>query len=127
MHWLRIIAGYAVSVGVGHVAIKPLMEKHIWRRLNASYAHKLETYPVTFSGLVGIVERTLYTTSLAIGAWQFIGVWLAIKVAARWRNPKEQEGVPADNAWLIGTGISLLFGLIGAWIILWHLPSFAKS
>jgi hypothetical protein len=96
------------------------MEGYVWPNLHKGY-RELHQYPVTFSWLVGIVERTLYTTALAVGAWQFIGVWLAIKVAARWRDPDAQKGLPTDNAWLIGTGISLLFGFIGALIIRWHL------
>jgi len=102
------------------------MDKYVWPHLHKGYKDKLSHYPVTFSWLVGMVERTLYTTAFAVGAWQFIGVWLAIKVAARWRDPDAQKGLPTDNAWLIGTGISLLFGFLGALIILWRLQQFGK-
>jgi hypothetical protein len=120
--WCRIIAGYSVSIGAGHALLHPLVDGYLWPRFREAYKDRLGQYPVHFSWLVGIVERALYTTALAIGAWQFVGVWLAIKVAARWRNPDDQKGVPTDNIWLIGTGVSLLFGFLGAWIIRWHLP-----
>jgi hypothetical protein len=34
--------------------------------------------------------------------------------------------VDSDNIWMIGTCLSVLFGLIGAWIALGHLPTLAN-
>jgi hypothetical protein len=36
--------------------------------------------------VIGLVERVLYTAFLQIGQAQFIGFWLAIKVAGQWKR-----------------------------------------
>ncbi len=47
-----------------------------------------------------------------------------MKVAARWQKPKaDLQLKDSDNLWLIGTTISLLFGILGAWIALGRIPT----
>ena len=59
-----------------------------------------------------------------MGFWQLIAGWFALKVAAKWKTLSEHRG--ADNVWLIGSGLSLIFGFIGAWIALGHVPKISQ-
>lgn len=55
---------------------------------------------------------------LKLPAW--IGIYLAMKIAVGWRANQKRES-PSDNLYLIGTLLSILFGLIGAWIAMGEL------
>ena len=71
--------------------------------------------------LTGMVERGLYTAALILGGFQWIGVWLGIKVIARWQTTEKRPKGSMD-IWLIGSGVSLVFGFIGAWMALGQMP-----
>lgn len=70
---------------------------------------------------IGIIERILYTIALIMGLPQWIGIWLTLKVAVTW---KKWEGKSRDqyNIFLIGNALSILFGVIGTWVVLGKLP-----
>jgi hypothetical protein len=121
MSWHRILIGFVVSVIGGDLVIYPVMEWYLWPRLAKHYGlGKSKGY--NFARQVGWLERALYTAALLIGAWQWVGIWLAIKVAARWRSTSGDPDAPVDNVWLIGTGLSVLFAFLGAWIALAKVP-----
>jgi hypothetical protein len=126
MNWHRILIGFAVSVIGGDLVIYPIMEWYFWPRLRKDHG---ESKPKggTLTRQVGCLERALYTGAILIGAWQWIGIWLAIKVASRWRSTSGDSEAPVDNVWLIGTGLSVLLGFVGAWIAAAHLPMFPKT
>lgn len=63
--------------------------------------------------LLGLVEATIYTTAWLLGREVFIPVWLGLKVSGNWRAPLRQVR-PIFNRWLIGTGMSLAYGIVGA-------------
>jgi hypothetical protein len=83
--------------------------------------------------LVGLLERLLYIIALLAKSPEFIGVWLALKVAGGWSgwsgkreykwddNGKEILGyVPGRqefNLFLVGTALSLIFAVAGAFTI----------
>ena len=77
---------------------------------------------------VGIIERTLYVATLRIGKGEFIGFWLALKVAGQWQRwGKEQklggitvEGRSIYQTFLIGNAFSVLYALVGARMIDWY-------
>ncbi len=71
---------------------------------------------------LGIVERASYTAAFILGTPEWIAVWLAMKVAVGWSAAQERKS-PSDNLYLIGNALSIMFGLIGAWIALGQLPS----
>jgi hypothetical protein len=125
-----------VSIEGGHWLIKP-WNHYLWRRLNGRERRKHQqellvadevqpqsTFPSshdhpesTFSHIVGRVERFLYTAALLVGGKEFIGVWLAVKVVARWQtNSGDEKPIDSDNVWLIGTGLSVFFGFLGAFV-----------
>jgi hypothetical protein len=117
MDWCRILIGF---VGVNFIAglvLYGLLDVWLWPRFfNRYLEHKekerLRDPLLTF--LVGTVERVLYTLALCIGAWQWIGLWVGIKVATRWRSKLDSAYGPTDNIWLLGTALSLTFACIGA-------------
>jgi len=70
------------------------------------------------TGILGIVERTLYTASTYIGRPEFIGGWLVLKIAGNWQQGKDDVDRRAlFNAFLSGTGLSLFYGFIGGRMI----------
>ncbi len=109
----RVILGFIVSMLVGHLFISMLLEKILWPRTNHGY----KTVGLTW--LVGVIERFLFTGALIFGAPQCISIWLGLKVIARWQShDKKKELSCSQDIWLIGSGLSVLFGFLGAWIAL---------
>jgi len=72
---------------------------------------------------VGFVEDGLYTTAYLLGKSEFIGAWLVLKVAGGWQGWKHgHDGVSGramSQIFLIGTGLSLAYGVMGARLIAW--------
>jgi hypothetical protein len=124
MNWCRFILGLSVSVIGGDLVIYPIVAWYLWPQLIKH--HGVVRSAHTFTRQVGWIERALYTGALFVGAWQWVGIWLAVKVATRWRSTAGDDSAPVDGLWLIGTALSVLFGFIGALIALGHLPSFGK-
>jgi hypothetical protein len=120
MNWCRVILGFVVSIIGGDLVIYPIVEWYLWPQLQKY--HGVEQKKHTFTRQVGLLERALYTVSLFVGAWQWIGVWFVIKAAARWRSTSGDTDTPVDNVWLIGNGLSVLFGYIGAYVALGRVP-----
>lgn len=132
MDWCLVFLGLAFSVVGGDLVLHNLIDLFLWPKFYE--VHNLPPPPVfpltkrvgwlvfPLTRQVGWLERFLYTLAIYVGVWQWIGVWLAIKVAARWRSTQERPYGPADNIWLIGTGLSVLFGFVGAWVALGLLP-----
>lgn len=77
----------------------------------------LESIPVTgkhySTELLGLLEASIYATAWIMGQEVFIPVWLGLKVSHHWGKLEVQETRPIFNRWLIGTGISLVFGVAG--------------
>jgi len=117
-HW-RFIVGLAISVVGGQIVVWPLLKALRWHSKAAE--HKSLKTQCSLSWVTGIVERGLYTSALVAGAYSWIGIWLAMKVAARWKSDEHADS--NLHIWLIGTGISVLFGFVGAWFALGTLPS----
>lgn len=119
-YW-RIILGFAISVFGGDLVIRPLINRlWLYLRTNSGVPEDRSSPHGALSLPLGMLERGLYTGALMMGAWQLVGAWLLLKTAAKWKETAKYKG--ADNAWLIGNGLSLLFGFFGACIALWHLP-----
>ncbi len=113
---LQHIFGYAFSLLAGHWATNRIIGL-------VDVDESLSTK------LLGFVERTLYTTSVVIGQWGFFPVWLGLKVAPevvrKWGEKPGDDGIESGierqrryfNRWLTGTGISLMYGVVGAKMI----------
>lgn len=66
-----------------------------------------ETYfPPAF---VGFAEAILYPTALLIGQPEFIGFWLALKVAGQWKEWESgYQGRARFNRFLVGSALSIM-------------------
>jgi hypothetical protein len=132
MNWYQIVLGFAVSVIGGHFVVKQVVVKCLWPYAGKKHGYDWQSQKAYLTPLLGVVERSLYTGALIVGglhggAWQAVGGLLAIKVAVRWQRSKDEKQLrDSDNIWLIGTGLSVLFGFIGAWIALGHPPVIGK-
>ncbi len=74
--------------------------------------------PLSYSAeLLGYVETTIYTATWLAGKESFIPVWLGLKVLRLWGSMTLQEARPIFNRWLVGLGVSLIYGVAGAEII----------
>ncbi|MHB1413795.1 MAG: hypothetical protein ACYC1C_00960 [Chloroflexota bacterium] len=84
--------------------------------------------------LLGTVERSLYFAAYLLGTLEFVAVWLAFKVAVRWARWEEKpdpnagngsnlanKGRNLYNAFLIGNGLSVAYGITGAAALGWWL------
>lgn len=134
-----IVVGYVFSVLFGDRFIRPLiieLYKYVgWKFAGAEKPlHLHELLP----RMVGLIERFLYTASWQTGYPGFIGVWLVLKAAGGWKywtedrpiddnedqpigdeNKKKIPGRSNYNIFLIGTGVSVAYGILGALIIEW--------
>jgi hypothetical protein len=109
--WWHLVVGYALSVLVGGILITLVM-------IN------LQTYVPNYNARlprhIGWLERVLYTASWQAGRPEFIGVWLALKTVQR-LSPRVRHDVSLDafNVYLIASGLSVGFGVLGGLTIQW--------
>ena len=109
----QVLVGFVVSSLGGGLALWLLVERLAWGHLAK---HGVSPKP---SGLLtvplGICERASYTAAFLLGVPAWVGVWLALKVAAKWKRWQGEER-GTYNVFLIGNLLSIAFGLFGAWI-----------
>ncbi len=121
------VIGFLFSVPLGAFLIWGLTDA-MWKRMGWRPGIKNDTvhpYP-EFSIITGLFERTLYTSAFLAGFKEFIGVWLAFKVAARWKawdndqqTGQKYPGRSIFNIFLVGNAASLAFASMGWKIIIW--------
>jgi hypothetical protein len=122
------MAGFTVSVGGGWLVLWLVVSKWLWPYAAKKHGFDYEKLKSYLSYLLGIVERFICTGALLVGGshgWQVIAVWLVMRVTVRWQKTTvegEKHVRDADNIWLIGTALSVLFGILGAWIAIGKLP-----
>jgi len=116
---IRVLIGFLVSSVGGAIVLWVLVDRAAWPYLAkggvSGKPKRILTVPL------GICERASYTAAILLGAPTWIGVWLAIKVAARWHRWQGEERA-TYNVFLIGNILSIFFGLVGAWIALGRIP-----
>lgn len=125
MNTCQIIWGFLFSTIGGAIILWLLigwpMKSRI-DKLNAENNGNLLEPPGITLCLLGIMERGLYTAALLLNVPQWIALWLGIKTALKWKSytgPRQLHDLS-----LIGTGLSVLFGVLGAWIALGRVPCF---
>jgi hypothetical protein len=71
--------------------------------------------------ILGIVKRTLYVAAILAGHPEFIGIWLALKVAGQWQvwnaGISEVSGRTIFSIFLIGSGLSIAYSYVGALVV----------
>ncbi len=95
------LVGYAFSLLAGQLATQKVVAT-------------IPTEADYSAELLGLVERTIYTTAWLMGKELFIAVWLGLKVFSRQWQARDLEIRRIFNRWLIGTGASLAYGIAGA-------------
>jgi hypothetical protein len=109
--WLPFIFGFGFSLFPGQLAaaavVRPLYALANGDQHNPS------------AKILGLVERCIYTISIYIQRPEFIGAWLVLKVAGQWGKRSDKAGRAWFNPFLIGTGISLIYGAVGGYLISW--------
>jgi len=142
MKIVNFLIGYGVSLGVGWYVTRRVTEK-LYEIESKACGTDLRQLSKLLPEFVGILERILYTSFIVAGHTEFIGFWLLVKVGAGWRwqlvpegspieqgterqekskkkpnRKKERERAARYNVFLIGNALSLIFGGLGALIIL---------
>jgi hypothetical protein len=115
----RVVIGFLVSSLGGAIVLWLLIDKCAWPYLEKHGVSKKGKGALTLP--LGICERVSYTAAFLLGIPTWIGVWLAIKVAAQWNRWTDEERA-TYNVFLIGNLLSIVFGFLGAWIALGQLP-----
>ncbi len=115
MGWELLLAGVFVFL-VGDRACRKT-EDGLWEALDIQPERlaKLRPHP-WLSPLQGHIDRVLYVVALEVGAPIFIGLWLVLKAAGHWRSPERRSQY---NIFLIQSGISLLYAVVGWKMLLW--------
>ena len=81
-------------------------------------------YPHTWqASIIGMVERTLYLSSLLAGYAAFIGLWVGLKLGVQYKrwseNGSGQKGHTLFMNNLVGNGLSILYAAAAYGIIEW--------
>jgi hypothetical protein len=129
MKWktaLAFVAGYGYSIVLGHFLIYFLI-RSLWRGLGYEHGSENDLGHREHPKMVGVLERTLYSAAWQFRRPEFIAVWLALKVAARWNLWSEDKevggrivsGRSVFNIFLIGNGFSICYGVMGALMSEW--------
>lgn len=121
--WISMLIGWAFAVIVGNYVVRIIVDR-LWKP--TQWKEKSEVRPFAYtSKLVGIIERNLYFFSILLGKPEFIAVWFALKVAGQWGRwegsfdiyGKTIEGRIFYNIFLIGSGLSLAYAVVGALMV----------
>ncbi len=121
--WLPYVIGYGFATIVAHFPIAWLVGR-LWISIGEGPA--TENRPGRWlAKIVGLVERALYVGSISFNTPQFVGIWLALKVAGQWFAWKEGlkegdrllSGHSIFSIFLIGNGASLGYAFVGFYLI----------
>jgi len=120
--WAILVGIYLISIFVSHLVIF-IASRLMHRLLDLSQE---DTRADLWSpALVGLCESIMYPTVLLIDKAEFIGVWLAVKVAGQWvrwgsESPSNlsksetremlNEGRRRFNRFLVGNALSIMAG-----------------
>ena len=135
--WLPYIIGYGFATVVAHFPIAWLVDR-LWISIGARREHWERRSGWWLPIIVGLVERALYVGSMIFCHPEFIGVWLALKVASKWSAWKDGiiegdshlvskagikdagrhlDGSSIFSIFLIGNGLSIGYAVIGFYLI----------
>ena len=113
------LVGYTISLFVAHFFIRWTTDP-LWYSINEE--RKKEWLLASLNQ--GFIERMLYTLSWQFDQPAFIGIWLALKAASQWKKWSE---TPSYNIFLVGTGLSVIYSVIGANVISWIQQSCSEA
>lgn len=125
--WACYILGYFFAVVVAQYPISLIVDK-LWRGIGWTDDQVDDIRPYSRTPkILGYIERSLYVGSFQLGKPEFIGIWLALKVAGQWNRWSEDKkygehfvpGRHTYNIFLIGNGLSIAYAITGAKLIEW--------
>lgn len=113
--YFQYFIGYFFGIFIAHFFISYIINQ-LWELIQNNQRESS-----WLPGIVGWIERVLFIIAIQNSAYGFIGIWLALKVAAQWKKwkDKEQNGRIAYNIFIIGSGLSVIFAIVGAKLIDW--------
>lgn len=124
--WWSYIVGYLFGVVIAHFPISLVVDQ-MWECIGWTKGDEEIRPQYWLPRILGCVERALYVASFQLGKPEFIGVWLALKVAGgwkRWTEDKEHKGRiitgrAVYNIFLIGNALSIAYAAVGAKLVEW--------
>jgi hypothetical protein len=122
--WLPYLIGCGFAIGIGHIATRRLVDR-LWVSIGDSPLQWESRSGWWLPKIVGLVERALYVGSMKFGHPEFLGVWLALKVAANWSawkkgievGNRDLSGSSIFSIFLIGNGVSIGYAVVGFYLI----------
>lgn len=123
--WWPYAISYVFTLVPSHFMIQ-FFVKQLYSLANGQNRSDFPPMGPRISATVGILERVLYVASIHLQKPEFIGVWLALKVAAgiwKWNKGANGKMPPPNrlnfNIFLVGCALSVLYALVGAEMALW--------
>ncbi len=131
-YFIAFTLGYIIF-GIISDILSNAFASHVWNKTTNSYL-VARGYDVPFwlnsekrkpfnwaPRYISIIERILYTSAIVFGQLSLIGVWIVFKAIGQWtdfsskKNSIEDEGTTRirANNYLIGSGFSLILGILG--------------
>lgn len=125
LSWFYYFLGYLFSIGIGQFLIG-VFSNAAWSAIEDKNTRPKDSFRWT-TAMVGVFERLIYTSSIVLDAKEAIAVWLAFKIAYQWRKWEGEKTDSASlakgrafyNLYLLGTGFSLAYGVLGGLLITW--------
>lgn len=115
LYFFQYFVGYFYGIMIAHFCISCII-KQLWKSIPDQ--PKKNRW---LAGIVGWIERALFIIAILNCAYGFIGIWLILKAAAQWRrySDTQSKGKIASNIFIIGSGLSVIFAIVGAKLIDW--------
>lgn len=115
--WGLFLAMYCFTMAASPLIIHPLMVgmRYLFNTISQDELRMDNLWPSLF---VGFCEAVLYPSAFLMGKPEFIGVWLAVKVAGQWNFWSEDFiGRKRFQMFLIGSALSLIVCVLSFTII----------
>ena len=109
--WYAYAVGFGYAIIVGYLLIKPVMFI-MWSYEDRSLKSRWQP------ALIGVIERIFYISSLLMNHYEFIGLWLILKMAGHILGKEPSDRIFYMET-LIGNAISLLYAGVGFQMISW--------
>jgi hypothetical protein len=115
--WRRLIGLYFFSVAGSTLIINPILMaiRKLFGLASSDDVRFVYLWPPI---LLGTCEAILYPTAFLMGHAEFVGVWLAVKVAGQWNLwLDDRHGRNRFNMFLIGNAMSIALGVL-VWYVM---------
>ena len=109
-----VACGLFLSLGIGTVVITPAFYLFCRNCLKK----KPDTTQLVLAGMVGFVERLIYFVGALLTQYEMIAGWLLLKSIATFSGNRVESDV-AYQLYLLGNGLSIFFGIGGAYLTHW--------